>query len=154
MRCNFFYGGLNPEYRQMLAHAVDGEYPSSYSDLLLATWKLERWAEAREPLLPKKLQLMDQLQCILRFQVINFPHASWRATALSTIKVSIGNVMAEEDPHEEPEGEEETKPSSDEEELLWVWEPWPFHMRLPKNVSRPTWKVYWNMKEGTVKKGG
>ena len=44
---------LIPNIRQMLAHKVDGEHPASYSDLLLATWKLERWAEARDPLSPK-----------------------------------------------------------------------------------------------------
>ena len=38
----------------MLAQKVDGEYPASYSDLLLVALKLERWAEARDPLLPPK----------------------------------------------------------------------------------------------------
>ena len=37
----------------MLAHKVDGEHPTSYSDLILGAQKLERWAEARDPLLPK-----------------------------------------------------------------------------------------------------
>ena len=37
----------------MLAHKVDGKHPTSYSDLLLVAWKLERWAEARDTLLPK-----------------------------------------------------------------------------------------------------
>ena len=37
----------------MLAHKVDGENPVTYSKLILAAWKLERWAEARDPLLPK-----------------------------------------------------------------------------------------------------
>ena len=37
----------------MLAHKVDGEHPTRYSDLLLAAQKLERWAEARDPLHPK-----------------------------------------------------------------------------------------------------
>ena len=37
----------------MLAHKVNGEHPASYSDLLLAVQKLERWAEARDPLLLK-----------------------------------------------------------------------------------------------------
>ena len=45
--------GLSPEYGQMLAHKVIGENPVTYSELLLAAWKLERWAEARDPLLPK-----------------------------------------------------------------------------------------------------
>ena len=37
----------------MLAHKVDGEHPTRYSDLLLAARKLGRWAEARDPLLLK-----------------------------------------------------------------------------------------------------
>ena len=35
----------------MLAHKVDGKHPASYSNFLLAAWKLERWAEAIDPLL-------------------------------------------------------------------------------------------------------
>ena len=37
----------------MLAHKDDGEHPTCYSDLLLAAQKLERWAEATDPLLLK-----------------------------------------------------------------------------------------------------
>ena len=48
-----FFEGLNPEYWWILAHKVDGENPAGYSDLLLATWKLERRTEARDPLPPK-----------------------------------------------------------------------------------------------------
>ena len=53
MKHDCFHEGLNPEYQWMLAHKLDGEHPASYSDLLLATQKLERWAEARDPLPPK-----------------------------------------------------------------------------------------------------
>ena len=53
MKQDHFYEGLNPKYWCMLAHKVDGKHPASYSDLLLAAWKLERQAEARDPLLPK-----------------------------------------------------------------------------------------------------
>ena len=48
-----FYEGLSPEYQQMLAHNVNGENPVTYSELLLAAQKLEKWVEARDPLLPK-----------------------------------------------------------------------------------------------------
>ena len=54
MKHDCFYEGLNPEYQWMLAHKVDSEHPTSYSDLLLATQKLERWTEVRDPLPPKK----------------------------------------------------------------------------------------------------
>ena len=39
---NHFYEGLNPKHQQMLAHKVDCENPVTYSELLLAAWKLER----------------------------------------------------------------------------------------------------------------
>ena len=50
MKHDHFYEGLNPEYRQMLAHKLDGEDQASYSNLLLATQKLERQAKARDSL--------------------------------------------------------------------------------------------------------
>ena len=53
MKQDHFYKSLNPKYWHMLAHEVDGKHPTSYSDLFLAAWKLERWAEARDPLLLK-----------------------------------------------------------------------------------------------------
>ena len=37
----------------MSAHKVDSEHSARYSDLLLAAWKLERWADVRDPLLLK-----------------------------------------------------------------------------------------------------
>ena len=52
-----FYEGLSPEYWQMLAHKVDGENPVTYSEVLLTAQKMERWAEARDLLLPKPLVL-------------------------------------------------------------------------------------------------
>ena len=52
MQQDNFYEGLNPKYWCMLAYKVD-EHPAIYSDLLLAAQKLERWAETRDPLLPK-----------------------------------------------------------------------------------------------------
>ena len=52
MKQDCFYEGLNCKYQCMLAHKVDGEHSASCSNLLLAAQKLERWAEARDPLLP------------------------------------------------------------------------------------------------------
>ena len=40
-------------WTQNVAHKVDGEHPTRYCGLLLAAWKLERQAEARDPLLLK-----------------------------------------------------------------------------------------------------
>ena len=53
MNWDHFYKGLNPKYQRMLSHKIDGEHPAGYSDLLLATWNLERQAEARDSLLLK-----------------------------------------------------------------------------------------------------
>ena len=53
MKRDNFYEGLSPIYGHMLTYKVDGKYPTNYSDLLLVAWKLERWAEARDPLLSK-----------------------------------------------------------------------------------------------------
>ena len=53
VKCDCFYEGLSPEYWWMLAHKVNEENPVTFSELLLAAQKLERWAEARDPLLPK-----------------------------------------------------------------------------------------------------
>ena len=44
---------LTPEFRHMLVQKVDGDHPASYSDLILAVWKLERQNKARDPLLLK-----------------------------------------------------------------------------------------------------
>ena len=53
MKWDHYYEGLNPKFRFMLAHKVDGDYPASYSDLFLAAQKLERQNKATDPLLPK-----------------------------------------------------------------------------------------------------
>ena len=37
----------------MLVHKLNGEHPAGHSDLFLAAQRLERWAEARNPLLPE-----------------------------------------------------------------------------------------------------
>ena len=53
MKWDHFYEGLNPQYRWMLVHKVDSKNAAGYSDPLLATRKLERRTEARDPLPPK-----------------------------------------------------------------------------------------------------
>ena len=52
-RIDHFYEYLNPKYWHMLVHKVDGKHSASYSDLVLAVQKLERWAKARDFLFPK-----------------------------------------------------------------------------------------------------
>ena len=53
MKWDYFYEGLNSKYWHILAHKVDGKHATSYYNLLPAAQKLERWAEARDPLLLK-----------------------------------------------------------------------------------------------------
>ena len=80
MKHDHFYEGLNPEYQWMLAHNVDSENPAVYSDLL-AAWRQERRAEARDPLPPKTAVTSGlNVWYILRPQGIYSPHTSWRVT--------------------------------------------------------------------------
>ena len=53
VKWDHFYEGLSPKYQWMLAYKVNGENPVTYCELLIAAQKLERWVEARDPLLPK-----------------------------------------------------------------------------------------------------
>ena len=59
MEQNHSHKGLNSEYWHMLAKEIDGEHPASYSDLLLASQKLERRAEARDPCSQRPPQCED-----------------------------------------------------------------------------------------------
>ena len=112
MKGDHFYKGLNPEYQHMLAHKVDGEHPTSYSDLLLAAQNLERWAKARDPLLPKTTMTggsnVTQPQALRNL----FPSRKLKGNhtfiAQSTIVESVGT---EEDSTAGPEGEEELESS-------------------------------------------
>ena len=53
VKWDHFYEGLSPKHQCMLGHKVNGENLVTYSKLLLAAQKLERQAEARDPLLQK-----------------------------------------------------------------------------------------------------
>ena len=108
--------GLNPKYQCMLAHKVDGEHPTNYSDLLLAALKLVRWAKARDPLLPKTTTMGGSNVTLPQTSGNLFPSRKLKDnhtfTAHSAIVESIGT---EEDSHVKPDGEEEAE-SSDEED--------------------------------------
>ena len=171
----------------MLAHKLDGEHPASYSDLLLAAWKLERQAEVRDPLPPKTAMTNGSTRMHSQTPGNLFPLCKLKGNCrFATHVATIGNDVAEEDPGVEPEGEEETESSADEEvetlgEVKEVDQPIEniadfakavelyqkenkncFRCGSPdhfiqdclKDVSRPTQKVYLNMKEGMAKKRG
>ena len=112
MKWDCFYDGLNPKYRHMLAHKLDGKYPTSYSDFLLAVWKLERWAENRDPLLPKTTTT--------RGSNVNWPQAlgnlfpSWKLKGNHTFmawSTIVESIRTEIDSTAGLEGEEEVESS-------------------------------------------
>ena len=113
----YFYEGLNPKYRWMLAHKVDGEHPTGYSDLLLVAQKLERWAESRDPLLPKTATAGR----------LNITHSQTRGNLFPSQKLkgnhtftaqsaTVENNEAKEDSGAKLEGEEEAVSSAGEDE--------------------------------------
>ena len=115
MKHDHFYEGLNPEYWQMLAHKVDGEHLAGYSNLLLVA-QLERWAEARDPILPKTTAAGR----------LNVTHSQTPGNLFPSQKLkdhcpftpqsaTVENNEAEEDSGVKPEGKEEAKSSAGED---------------------------------------
>ena len=114
MKCDWFYEGLNPGHKLMLAHKVDSEHPASYSDLPLAAQKLERGGEARNPLPP--MMTATNGTNVMHSQMSGnlFPLGKLKGNCTFLPRaVTAGNDMAEEDPSVEQEGEEGTAPSAD-----------------------------------------
>ena len=166
---------------------MDGEHPASYSDLLLAAWKLSRWAEARDPLLSKTTTTRGSNVTLSQTLGNLFPSRKLKDNhtfkAQSTIVESIGT---EENLSIKPEGEEEAESSDEEDpetssEIGRADQPFgyiicfangvglyqkknqnscgcgsPLHLvkDCPKDLSKTTRKVSFNVKEGTMKKGG
>ena len=98
MKWDCFYEGLNPKYRQMLAHKVDGKNPAGYSDLLLAMRKLEKRAEARDLLPPKTA--MTSVSNVTFSQISGnlFPWCKLKGNHTFTAwAVTIGSNKVEED---------------------------------------------------------
>ena len=93
----------------MLAHKVDGENPASYSYLLLAAWKLKRWAEDWNPL-PPKTATTSGLN-VMHSQLTGnlFPSDKLKGNHTFTAwAMTIGNDEAGKDPAVKPDGEGET----------------------------------------------
>ena len=110
-----FYECLNPEYWWMLAHKVDGENTVTYSKLLLAPQKLERLAEARDPLLPKTTTTGGSNITLSHSQGNLFPsrklEGSHTFTAWSTV---VEDCDTEEDSGPKPDRKKEAKSSAEE----------------------------------------
>ena len=99
----------------MLADKVDGEHPVSYSDLLLAAWKLERWAEARDPLPPKMAITSGSSRMGFQMPGNLFPlHKLKGNCTFATQAATIRNDEVEEDSSVKQEGGE-MEPSADED---------------------------------------
>ena len=83
----------------MFAHKVDGEHPSSYSNLFLATQKMERWAEARK-LSPKKMATTSGSNTMCSQTPGSlFPLHKLKSNCTCIAQaVTIRNDMAEENP--------------------------------------------------------
>ena len=93
MKQDHFHEGLNPEYRQMLAHKVDGQIPAGYSDLLLAmrSWKEGQRLETHCP--QRHLWPVCQMWHVLRPQGTVTPHASWKVVVLSPLQLQLLAAM-------------------------------------------------------------
>ena len=100
----------------MLAHKVDGKHPTIYFDLLLAAQKLQRWAEARDPLLPKTTTTGGPNVTWPQTSGNLFPSRKLKGNHTfmsgSAIVKSIGT---EGDSSVKPEGEEEAESSDGED---------------------------------------
>ena len=82
----------------MLAHKVDGEHLAGYSDLLLAAQNLERWAEARDPLLSRTTAAdRSNITCSQTLGNL-FPSQKLKGNCTFTVQsASVENNEAEED---------------------------------------------------------
>ena len=109
------YEGLNPEYQWMLVHKVDGKNPATYFKLLLAAQKLERWAEARYPLLLKTTTTRG----------LNMTHSHSQGNLFHSRKLNGSHTFTaqsavvedhetEEDSGLKPNGENEAESSAEE----------------------------------------
>ena len=107
---------LTPNTGKCWPHKVDGEHPAGYSDLLLAALKLERWAEARDSLLPKTTAAGGSNVTHSQTPGNLFP--SWKLKGNCTFtawSATVENNKTEEDLGVKPVGEEEAKSSAGED---------------------------------------
>ena len=104
----------------MLANKVDGENPASYSNLLLVAQKLERWAEARDPLLPKTTTTGGSNVTLPQASGNLFPSRKLKGNCTFMAQSAIVEcVGTEEDSSVKLEGEEEAESSEEEvQEIL------------------------------------
>ena len=112
-----FYEGLNPKFGHMLAHKGDGDHPTNYSDLLLTAWKVERWNEAKDPLLPKTT-ITEGLNVTHSQIPLNlFPSQKLKGNQTFTAwSATVEGSEVGEDLDAKPEWEEEVESSTEDPE--------------------------------------
>ena len=99
----------------MLAHKVNGENPVIYSQLLLAAQKLERWVEARDPLLPKTTTAGSLNITHSHSQGNLFPCRKLKGSHTFTAQSAVvEGCETKEDSGPKPDGEK-AKPSTEED---------------------------------------
>ena len=105
-----FYKGLRSKYQQMLAHEVNDENPITYSELLLAAQKLERWAE------PKTTNAGSLNVTHSHSQGNLFPSRRLNGNHTFTAQSAVvEDYETEEDSGPKPSEEKEAEPSAEED---------------------------------------
>ena len=100
----------------MLAHKVDGENPVTYSEMLLAAQKLERWAEARDPLLLKTTTTGGlNLTCSHSQSNLFLSRKLKGSLTFKAQSAAVEDHETEEDLGSKPDGEKEAESSVEED---------------------------------------
>ena len=87
-----------------------------YSNLFLVAWKLERWEEARDPLLPKTTAASRSNVTCSQIPGNLFPSQKLKGNCTFTAQsCTVENKEAKEDSGMKPEGEGEAKSSAGED---------------------------------------
>ena len=100
----------------MLAHKVNGENPVTYFELFLAAQKLERWMEARDPLLPKSTSTGSSNVTCSHSQGNLFPSRKLKGSCTFTAQSTVvEDHETEEDSGQKPDWEKEAMSSAEED---------------------------------------
>ena len=161
----------------MLAYNINGENPVSYSELLLAAWKLERWVEARDPLLPKTPTAGSSTITHSHSWGNLFPSRKLKGSHTFTAQpAAVEDHEIEEDSGPKHNGDKEAESSAEEDtllsyimwftnavklyqkkkkelQLLWVWQPRSLSGRLPKGSGENHKEGRYKLERGDGKEG-
>ena len=94
IKCDHFYEGLNLEYWQMLAHKVDGENPTGYSDLLLAAQKQNEHTSFSDTREFVSLPVAEWQLCFHSWIHYSRKKQSWRSLKSKAIRGRRGWVFS------------------------------------------------------------